>query len=66
MKRSVDALHQYERMESELRAMPKSDDPVRFRALLKANAEMANATKYKIAAYLEELVQLTDESKRPN
>ena len=47
-------------MESDLRAMPKSDDPARFRALLKANAEIAHATKFRIAAYLDELENLTD------
>ena len=59
IKRSAAALAQYERMESELRSLPKSDDPVRFRALLKANAEIANATKFKIASYFDELDLLT-------
>ena len=59
IKRTVVAIRHYERIESELRAMPQ-DDGVRFKALMTANAEVLNAARFSFAVDNEELDLLTE------
>ena len=58
IKKSAGALAAYERVESELRSLPSPDDPVRFRALMRANADILNATRYNLGVARSELAEL--------
>ena len=49
------ALAAYERAESELRSLARSDDPARFNELMRANAELINATRCSIGLDNDEL-----------
>lgn len=57
--RSVAAIRSYERIESELQAMPQGDG-ARFKALMTANAEVLNAARFSVAVDHEELGSLTE------
>jgi hypothetical protein len=63
IKLAMQSLATFERIESELRSMSVGDDPVRLHDLMKANAEILNATKARLGSYQEELARLSDDSR---
>jgi hypothetical protein len=64
IKAAMESLVTFERIESELRSMPATDDPVRLHDLMKANAEILNATRARLGSYQEELARLGDDPRR--
>ncbi len=60
IKKAEESVAIFERIEAELRAMSVGDDPVRMHDLVKANAEILNATHARLGSYRTELAHLTD------
>ena len=58
IKRAEETIAAFERIESELRSMSPLDDPVRLHELMKANAEILNATRMRLGSYRDELTKL--------
>ena len=59
IKKSTAALRSFERVESELLSMSKSEYTVRFQTLMTANAEILNATRLSLSVDQKELDSLT-------
>ena len=61
IKRAGETIAAFERIEAELRAISALDDPVRLRELMKAHAEILNATRMRLGSYRGEMAKLIGE-----